>query len=324
MNLASLMGGVIHVSSVFGQGSTFTLQLPLAATPAPDAATDAARPTAAGHRLDGLRILAAEDVDVNRLILEDILGEAGAHVDFADNGRIAVERVSADPDAWDIILMDVQMPEMDGHEAARRIKTIAPRLPIIGLTAHALPEERARCFAAGMVDHVGKPVSPETLVAAILRHIQPRAPVEPAATPAPAIPAAIPPAPTLSPRTDNNAIDWQKLEIRFKGKRAFVRKIFQSILANHANAPARLRELSAAEDYGALVFLAHNLKGIAGNIAAPAQQELAARTEAAARQQDTKSLELALALATGVETLLAELKRYLAESPVAGEAGTDA
>jgi signal transduction histidine kinase/DNA-binding response OmpR family regulator len=328
MNLASLMGGVIHASSVFGQGSIFTLQLPLAATSAPAAGATATIALPAGaHRLDGLRILAAEDVDVNRFILADILNEAGAHADFAENGRIAVERVSAAPSAWDVILMDVQMPEMDGHEATRRIKPIAPRLPVIGLTAHALPEEREKCLAAGMVDHVSKPVSPEVLVAAILRHVRVPAPAteptqsahsppsaQPATFPAQTVPDAVPPAPTFSPRTVDSAIDWQKLEIRFKGKRAFVQKIFQSILANHTNAPARLRELSGAADYDALAFLAHGLKGIAGNIAATPQQDLAARTESLARQRDPHSLTLARELAESLEALLAELNDYLAEA----------
>ncbi|MCP5245081.1 MAG: response regulator [Burkholderiales bacterium] len=74
-------------------------------------------------------------------------------------------------DAFDIVLMDVQMPVMDGHEATRQVQMIAPKLPIIGLTAHALQEEREKCLASGMVEHVTKPINPEFLMATILKHV---------------------------------------------------------------------------------------------------------------------------------------------------------
>jgi CheY-like chemotaxis protein len=128
-----------------------------------------------GPRLAGLRILAAEDVEVNQLILEDILVHEGAHVVFADNGQQALDRLEeAGVTAFDAVLMDVQMPVMDGHEAARRMREMAPELPIIGLTAHALAEEREKCLAAGMVDCATKPIDIDTLVNVILKHAVPR------------------------------------------------------------------------------------------------------------------------------------------------------
>ena len=75
---------------------------------------------------------------------------------------------------FDLVLTDIQMPEMDGYEATRQLHALAPDLPVIGLTAHALAEERARCLAAGMVEHVAKPIDIEVLVAAILRHARRR------------------------------------------------------------------------------------------------------------------------------------------------------
>jgi CheY-like chemotaxis protein len=87
------------------------------------------------------------------------------------NGLLAVERVEREgEDAWDIVLMDIQMPVMDGHTAARRLRELAPGLPIIGLTAHAMKDERDKCLASGMVEHVSKPFVLEDLLAAILRH----------------------------------------------------------------------------------------------------------------------------------------------------------
>ncbi len=175
-SMAQLMGGEIRVHSQIGQGSRFELRLPFQAPAAGEMAAgkmatgkNAAHPK--GTSLAGLTLLAAEDNDVNRLVLEEMLATEGARLDLVENGRLAVERVLAvGPDYYDLILMDVQMPEMDGMEATRRIRELAPRLPIIGQTAHALPEERERCLEAGMVDHVAKPLEQDELIAAILRH----------------------------------------------------------------------------------------------------------------------------------------------------------
>jgi CheY-like chemotaxis protein len=166
--LAGLMGGGITVESRPGAGSAFALHLPLPAAVAP--AVAAARSD--GPRLSGLRLLAAEDVEVNRLVLERQLRHEGAHVVFAQDGQEAVAHVAqAGPNGYDAVLMDVQMPVMDGLEATRQIRQLAPDLPVIGLTAHALADERDRCLAAGMVERVVKPVDLDQLVSAVLRHV---------------------------------------------------------------------------------------------------------------------------------------------------------
>ncbi len=169
MNLASLMGGTIQVVSTPWRGSTFTLQLPfreVAMSPASETAP--ANSFSPAGKLAGFRVLVAEDLEANRLILADLLDEAGATCVFAENGRVAVERVAAAPQAFDVVLMDIQMPEMDGNEATRRIHAIAPELPVIGLTAHGLSQDRATSLAAGMKDHLTKPIDPKVLVTAIL------------------------------------------------------------------------------------------------------------------------------------------------------------
>lgn len=168
-NLAGLMGGYIEAASEQGKGSTFTLCLPLREVQemrgAP--AKEEQQPTAR-RRLQGLRILAVEDVDLNRIILHDMLHAEGAELVFAENGREAVAKVEElGEGALDVILMDIQMPLMDGYEATRRIHQLAPMLPVIGLTAHALQEERGRCLAAGMVEHVTKPFDLDQIVTAI-------------------------------------------------------------------------------------------------------------------------------------------------------------
>jgi signal transduction histidine kinase/CheY-like chemotaxis protein len=178
-SLANLMGGEITVDSALGAGSSFTLCLPL---PQAEADVQEQPDTSAlvdqsPLRLAGLRLLAAEDVAVNRMVLEDLLEHEGAQVVFAENGQQAMDRLDeAGKDAFDVVLMDIQMPVMDGYEAARRILERTPGLPIIGLTAHALAEERDKILAAGMRDHVTKPIDVELLVMAILGQVERRMP----------------------------------------------------------------------------------------------------------------------------------------------------
>jgi len=171
--LAALMGGSVEVRSAPGAGSSFELRLPWV-----DAGTTAAPSTAAApwvdtpRRLAGVRVLVAEDNEVNQMVLERALEIEGAATTLVGDGRQAVNRVLADgSDAFDIVLMDIQMPEMDGYEATRRILELAPELPVIGQTAHAMLDERRECLAAGMVDHIAKPIDFRQLVDTIVRHL---------------------------------------------------------------------------------------------------------------------------------------------------------
>ena len=171
--LAELMGGVVLVRSRPGAGSVFELRLPFVPAPAGESESAPDAPWGdAPRRLDGVRVLVAEDNEVNQMVLGRALEIEGAAATIVGDGRQAVNRVLADGrDAYDVVLMDIQMPEMDGYEATRRILELAPDLPVIGQTAHAMLDERRECLAAGMVDHIAKPIDFKLLVDMIVRQL---------------------------------------------------------------------------------------------------------------------------------------------------------
>ena len=169
--LLELMQGEIRVESRPGRGSVFEARVPYVplVDQAPSADSDRAVPLS-DQALRGVSILLAEDDEINRAMLEVNLLEAGARLVMVEDGAQAVERVRlAGPQDFDLVLMDIQMPVMDGYEAARRILQVAPALPIIGQTAHAFHEDRDKCLAAGMVGHVAKPIDPPALIKLMLQ-----------------------------------------------------------------------------------------------------------------------------------------------------------
>ena len=167
--LVRLMGGDMLLESEPGRGSEFSFLLPLKAAAAPADRAD----RATEHRtLPGMRVLLAEDNPVNQLVTEAMLQWAGHRVTIADNGQEALERLERE--SFDVVLMDMQMPVLDGLEATRAIRERElargrPRLPIVALTANAYDSDRDLCLQAGMDDYLSKPLKRDDLLAAIAR-----------------------------------------------------------------------------------------------------------------------------------------------------------
>jgi CheY-like chemotaxis protein len=170
-DLAELMGGAIRAESTLGAGATFTVELPLPRlSAAPAKPTQASRAPAAPVDGVSLRVLAAEDNGMNQLVLRTLLEQIGVEPVIVGNGREAVAAWAREP--WDLILMDVQMPEMDGPTAtgvirARERAERRPRTPIVALTANAMAHQVAEYMQSGMDDFVAKPIEAGRLYAVI-------------------------------------------------------------------------------------------------------------------------------------------------------------
>jgi PAS domain S-box-containing protein len=174
--LVMLMGGDIRVESEPGRGSTFTCTVSFQ----PGLAVDdklAETPDLATVKkaLRGCRILVAEDQEVNQQVLRELLEQVGVVVTVAANGRQAVDTVMTAQRCFDAVLMDLQMPELDGYEATCQLRKLwsVAQLPVIAMTAHVMKEERERCLVSGMNDHLAKPVHPGQLYTCLMRWISP-------------------------------------------------------------------------------------------------------------------------------------------------------
>lgn len=234
--------------------------------------------------LRGLRLLLVEDNEINRQIAIELLADAGLEIDIAENGRIACERMTERGADYAAVLMDVQMPEMDGIEATGIIRRQwkADRLPIIAMSAHAQEEERQRCFAAGMNDHIPKPVDPMLLVRTLDRWLQP----------APAGMAA-PQSPEDAPAQSGSVAPWSGADLpptlppfgleaalrRVNGKAGLLRKLIVNFAESYAGVARELSRMIASGEMAEARRLAHTLKGVAGSLELVAVQAVAADIE---------------------------------------------
>ena len=311
--LVGMMGGRIWVDSVYGRGSTFTFVVPLriAGPEWMERLASVARPADAEvpELPSGLSVLLAEDNRFNQELVLELLSDAGVAVEVVENGSEALKQLRAR--SFDLVLMDMMMPEMDGLEATRCIRE-EPRwhsLPIIALTANAGLEDRQRCISAGMNDVLTKPFEAADLYHMLQRYVQRARPAQgdvqeqandvgaagetsrPLSGPADATVAALPPLP---------GIDSEKLLRRMKGRVASARRLLVIFRDQYTNTSERLEALLVGDDSGSsdggaeLHRFAHSLKGAAGGIGAENVESVARDLEAAAKSGDlSQARELA-------------------------------
>jgi CheY-like chemotaxis protein len=250
-------------------------------------------------------MLLVEDNEINRELAGQLLRDAGITVSLAENGREAVEKVTTE--SFDGVLMDVQMPEMDGYQAARviRARPELAGLPIIAMTANAMAADRAKALAAGMNEHVPKPIDPGDLYAAIRRWCKPRAQViNPPSTPAPPAGTTFPPdARALPEHLDGiDVVDGLK---RVAGNRNLYCNLLLKFRQSHARAVEDIRSALDAGDYERAHRIAHTVRGLAGNIGAKELQAAAVAVDAAFKDSDPARAE------TVVPALEAALRRVV-------------
>ena len=174
--LVDLMNGSIDIQSKLGEGSTFTVHIPCRLARQEDAVPKRAAERVDKTGLAGRRILLAEDNDLNAEITAELMGEEGLLVDRAENGARCLEMLEKAPAGmYDAILMDVQMPVLDGYEATRKIRRLEDpwraNIPIIAITANAFAEDRQRALEVGMDDHVAKPIDMAKLIPVLQKQL---------------------------------------------------------------------------------------------------------------------------------------------------------
>jgi len=250
-----------------------------------------------------LSVLLVEDSSVNQALAIRLLQKRGHVVEVANNGLKALEAwEEAGPGAFDIVLMDVQMPEMDGFEATAAIrareKDLGTHIPIVAMTAHALKGDRERCLEAGMDGYVPKPVRAAALFAEIEKHVAGAA-------------AAAPPAPAAALKPDpGSVLDRAVLQERVEGDAGLLAEMIGLFLRDYPRLLGAMREAIASGDAQGLERAAHTLKGTVGNFAATAATTAALLLEQMGRERNLAQAEEGYA---ALERELDRLKASLAE-----------
>ena len=308
--LVHLMGGEIGLASAQEKGSEFWFTVPLKAAAYGDAVvsnTVQAQALTAGLSLQGIRVLVVDDSEINREVAMRILRGQGATVVLAANGQEALDWLQAHPQAIDVVLMDVQMPVMDGIEATRQLRRI-PRfadLPIIALTAGAFKAQHDAAEAVGMSHFISKPFDVPNTVALIQRLSRQSAP------PALARTADAPPLAPLEPAPASEVLTMDVAQgLKLWLDRASYEKYLQLFVDIYGNTVEAMKQSLALGDLPATRTFAHKLAGVAANLALPEVRRLAVQLEhTLVNGLDPNAL--LLQLDSAVQCVLTDIARYL-------------
>ncbi|HTD06317.1 response regulator [Undibacterium sp.] len=229
-------------------------------------------------RLAGIRLLVVEDTLMNQQVAQELLSNEGAIVELADSGGAGVEKTLAASPSYDAVLMDIQMPDMDGYEATKKIRqdTRMQSLPIIAMTANAMASDKATCLAAGMNDHLAKPIDLDEVVTTILRHCKHDNPLG----------AAAPPAEIVTLPQDASAIELDRALQRLGGNKALFFILVQRFSTDIPGMVVDFRQHLEQGDRNKAANVMHTLKGIAGTMGATQLAKYAADAETQLRAAD--------------------------------------
>ena len=250
------------------------------------------------QKINGARILLVEDNEINQQVAMEILSNAGLNVSLAINGQEAVRMVQENE--FDAVLMDIQMPVMDGYTASREIRNLKSEIrnvPIIAMTAHAMAGDRDKSLATGMNDHVNKPIDPNELFTTLEKWILPPENRQHGQTPATASPTGAPQAvPDQSAVPSQSVMQKDGLPQvlpgfdlaeglkRLQGNRKLYRKLLLDFIANYASIGEDIQQALNAKDIKQVHSLVHNIKGLAGNLSAIRLQTAATEMDALVKQ----------------------------------------
>jgi signal transduction histidine kinase/CheY-like chemotaxis protein len=243
-----------------------------------------ASPTLNLDRLHGAKILLVEDNELNQEVAMGLLGPAQMSIDLAENGEVAVQMVSEHD--YDLVLMDMQMPVMDGIAATKAIRS-NPRfreLPIIAMTANAMDADREICRQAGMNDHVSKPIDPDVMFSTVMKWIKPRR-VQPFQPPAQKVEVASSQNLPCLPEIDG--VDIEDGLKRVGGDTRLYRDLLMKFAAKHSDAGLQISDTLHIGDRNTAERIAHTVKGVAGNLGIKPLQFAAEKMEKAIRESDS-------------------------------------
>ena len=291
--LISLMGGEVSAESTYGKGSVFTITIPTGNLEGVKILENPAEAVVqkGSHRqqdlqkeLSGVRILLAEDGIDNLRLIRTILQKAGAEVSIAENGRVAVKKAMEKP--FDVILMDMQMPEMDGYEATGYLRSKGYHGPIIALTAHAMTSDRDRCLAAGCDDYLSKPIDRSLLISTVAKfagvgksekdessEVKNNEHVSSDQQDAEQVPEVI-----YSEYADDEDLT----------------EVIDDFVAGLRKQVEQMQQAASNNDHKTLQRLAHRLKGAGGSYGYPMLTEVARELEEAAKMEQTEQEMLLL------------------------------